>query len=143
MYEQLLIKEKILENPRIISVTGSSLLPCSANWQVAMDWPGNQTGELLSIRYIMADYDFIETMGMELKEGRSFSRAYPSDDSIAYVVNETAVRAMGMKNPVGKTIRFVHADFPEELRVGKIIGVVKGCNPILWNFLCCPFQVVV
>jgi putative ABC transport system permease protein len=120
-----LIKEKILENPHILSVTGSSLLPSDVTWQVSLDWEGNQTGEWIPIKYLMVDYDFFRTMGMELVEGRSFSREYPSDDSIAYIVNETAVRTMQLKDPVGKRISFKHGDFPEGLRDGMIIGVVK------------------
>jgi putative ABC transport system permease protein len=120
-----LIKEKILENPHILSVTGSSLLPSDVTWQVSLDWEGNQTGEPIPIKYLMVDYDFFKTMGMDLVEGRSFSREYPTDDSIAYIVNETAVSEMQMKDPVGKTVSFIHPDFPEGLRNGTIIGIVK------------------
>jgi len=120
-----LIRQKILENPRIVSVTGSSLLPSDVDWQVSLDWDGNQTEENIPIRYIMVDYDFIETMGMDLLQGRSFSRDFPSDDSVAYIVNESAVKAMNMEDPIGKSVRFVHVDFPESLRNGEIIGVVE------------------
>jgi ABC-type antimicrobial peptide transport system permease subunit len=120
-----LIKEKILENPRIRSVTGSSLLPSEVTWQVSLDWEGNETGELIPIKYFMVDYDFFSTMGMDLVQGRTFSREYPSDDSVAYIVNETAVREMQLEDPVGKKIRFAHPDFPESLRNGTIIGVVR------------------
>ena len=63
------------------------------------------------------NYDFIETMGMQMKEGRSFSRSF-GGDSTNIVLNETAVKVMGLKNPVGSTIQ----------KSGKnmqVIGVVK------------------
>ena len=50
------------------------------------------------------NYGFIETMGMKMKEGRSFSRSFGSD-STNIVLNETAVKAMGLKDPVGKTVQ--------------------------------------
>ena len=120
-----LIKQKLLEIPGIVTVTGSSLLPCNVNWEVSLDWSGNKTFEQLPIKYLMVDYDFTETMGMDLVAGRSFSAMFPSDDSVAYIVNESAVKAMQLAEPVGTSITFVHPDFPEQLRKGKIIGVVR------------------
>jgi len=66
--------------------------------------------------YLDVDYDLIETLGLKIKEGRSFSRKFGAD-STAIVFNETAIKAMGLKNPIGKTVMFY----------GKrqIIGVVK------------------
>jgi putative ABC transport system permease protein len=120
-----MIRQKILEIPHIRSVTGSSLLPSNVDWQVTLDWEGNQEGEPIPIKYLMVDYDFFLTFGMELVAGRTFSREFPSDDSIAYILNETAVNAMNLEEPVGKSIRFRHADFPEGLRKGTVIGVVE------------------
>ena len=119
------LKQLLLNNPSITSVSASSLLPTNVNWQVRLDWEENETGELLPVRYLMVDYDFIETMGMDLSTGRSFSKKQPSDDSISYMVNEAAIKAMGISEPIDHTIYFAHQDFPERLRRGKIIGVVK------------------
>jgi len=47
------------------------------------------------------------------------------DDSIAYIINETAARQMGVTNPVGLNIEFVHDEFPVRFRNGYIVGVVK------------------
>jgi putative ABC transport system permease protein len=63
------------------------------------------------------DYDFVETMGMKMKEGRSFSRNFGTD-STKIILNETAVKVMGLKDPVGKTIRKSGKDM-------QVIGVVK------------------
>ncbi len=82
-----------------------------------MEWQGKDPNSDVSFDVFEVDYDFVETMGMKIKEGRSFSRSFGSD-SAAIVLNETAVKAMRLKDPVGKTIR----------RFGKniqVIGVVK------------------
>ena len=50
-----------------------------------------------------AGYDFIETMGMQMKEGRSFSKDFGTD-SASIILNETAIKAMHLKKPIGKTI---------------------------------------
>lgn len=82
-----------------------------------MEWQGKDPNNDITFEAFEVGYDFIETMGMKMKDGRSFSINFGADSS-AIVLNETAVKAMDLKDPVGKTIR----------RFGKniqIIGVVK------------------
>jgi hypothetical protein len=76
----------------------------------------------------MVDYDFIETMELEMLEGRSFSRDFPSDDSIAYIINEAALKRMGLDQATGLNVHFTHPHIPSHLRKGTIIGVVKDFN---------------
>lgn len=64
--------------------------------------------------------DYVETLGLELLEGRDFSANSPADSS-NYILNEEALRLTGLKSPIGK--RFVMWE-----REGKIIGVVKDFN---------------
>jgi hypothetical protein len=66
----------------------------------------------------MVDYDYLETFGMKMVDGRYYSREYATD-SDNYVINEAAVEAMGIVDPVGK--KFVHNG-----EAGTIIGVVKN-----------------
>jgi len=82
-----------------------------------MEWQGKVPDSDVFFEAFEVGYDFIETMGMKMKEGRSFSRSF-GGDSTNIVLNETAVKAMGLTDPVGKTIK----------RFGKnrqIIGIVK------------------
>jgi putative ABC transport system permease protein len=82
-----------------------------------LHWAGEDPNEDISFEIFGGAYDFIETMGMHIKEGRSFSKNYGSDSS-ALIINEAAVKAMHVKNPVGKTVRFFGKNM-------QIIGVVK------------------
>jgi putative ABC transport system permease protein len=82
-----------------------------------MEWQGKDPKSDIFFEAFEVDYDFIETMGMKMKEGRSFSRSFGAD-SATIVLNETAVNVMGLQDPVGKTIR----RFSKNLQ---IIGVVK------------------
>ena len=82
-----------------------------------MQWQGQDPDIDVFFEAFEVNYDFIETMGMQMKEGRSFSRSF-GGDSTNIVLNETAVKVMGLKNPVGSTIQ----------KSGKnmqVIGVVK------------------
>ncbi len=71
----------------------------------------------VSVEILGIDYDFIETMGIQLLEGRGFSREFSSDPEHSFIINETAVKALGITEPIGKPIDN-----------GKIIGVVKDFN---------------
>ncbi len=81
-----------------------------------LEWHGKDPNQSTSVSPITVGEDFIQTMGIKLKEGRSF-RSYPAD-SANYIVNESAVKLMGMKDPVGQEIEFW-------MGRGEIIGVVE------------------
>ncbi len=69
------------------------------------------------------DYDYLETMKMELKSGRNFSREFPSDfakDTTGnFLVNEEVVKIMGVDDAVGKSFSFMGIS-------GRIVGVLKN-----------------
>jgi ABC-type antimicrobial peptide transport system permease subunit len=69
------------------------------------------------MNYRIVDYDMIELLNMEIKKGRSFSRTFDTKSSTV-ILNETAVKTMGLKDPVGKTMEIWDDRY-------EIIGVVK------------------
>ncbi len=69
--------------------------------------------------------DFPQALGVQLKEGRFFSREY-STDSTAVLLNETAVKSLGLKDPIGKYI--LQPRGPQQFQKYKIIGVMKDFN---------------
>lgn len=119
------IKNDLLQNPNIYYVSGVSNLPTNVIAHVSLNWEGNKNDEGIGIDYMMVDYDLIEVMEMEMLYGRSFSEEFAGDDSIAYIINETAYKRMGINNPIGHPVVFQHPYFPERFSRGKIIGVVK------------------
>jgi putative ABC transport system permease protein len=68
--------------------------------------------------------DFIPVMGIEVAQGRDFSRRLLTDVGAAYIVNETFVRTMGWDNPLGKRIGIGTIG----MNAGPVIGVVKDFN---------------
>jgi putative ABC transport system permease protein len=70
-------------------------------------------------------FDFPEALGVQLKEGRFFSRDY-STDSTAVLLNETAVKSLGLTDPVGKYI--LQPRGPQQFQKLQIIGVMKDFN---------------
>jgi hypothetical protein len=82
-----------------------------------LDWEGKNAGKNVDFGILGADYDLIETLDLKLTQGRSFSRKFGSESS-NIIFNEAAIRAMGLKDPVGKRVKVKGKD-------KQIIGVVR------------------
>ncbi|HEY4337818.1 MAG TPA: ABC transporter permease [Puia sp.] len=80
-----------------------------------VDWPGKTNR--VEFRGAYTGYEFAETMGLQLKQGRSFSSSY-STDTTAVLFNESAIAAMHLKDPIGKTVTMWGVK-------KQIIGIVK------------------
>jgi len=68
-----------------------------------INWDGKDPNLNIDYFGVSGDYDFMNVLGIKMAEGRTFSREFPSD-SVAVIFNESAIAAMGLKNPVGKTV---------------------------------------
>ena len=77
------------------------------------------------INQTSVSFDFPEALGVELTEGRFFSRAYGSD-STSVLINEAAVKSLGLKDPVGKYL--LQPAGPQQWNRLQIIGVMKDFN---------------
>ncbi|TMU55206.1 ABC transporter permease [Flagellimonas algicola] len=86
------------------------------NWSVGLDWEGRDERNI-AFQVAGVDYDFIETMDMDIVAGRGFSREFGAD-STGLVFNQTAIQTMNIKDPIGKIVRGFYGE-------GTIIGVVK------------------
>ena len=126
MYDVL--RDELMSLPYVENVSASYDLPFFLTSGVGLTWEGAGDDEGFGVSYNMVDYDFIECMEIEMLEGRTFSREYASDDSIAYIINETALKRMGMESATGLNVHFTHPHLPAHLRRGTLIGVVKDFN---------------
>jgi len=114
------IKAELLSNPDILHVALTDVPPY--RWMSNagfgdVQWEG-KTNQEVKMVMTSVDYDYLDTFGLEMAQGRYFSKAYSTDASEAYVVNEAAVRAMEMDDPVGKGLKIWDLS-------GSIIGVVR------------------
>ncbi|MEM1121960.1 MAG: FtsX-like permease family protein, partial [Bacteroidota bacterium] len=83
-----------------------------------LNWEGKDPNQRTLFENMAVDYDLLETIGVQFKEGRAFSRDYGADTS-KIIFNETAIKAMGLENPIGQVIRLWDEHDLE------IIGVVE------------------
>jgi putative ABC transport system permease protein len=84
---------------------------------------GSEQDHILGVYY--ADYDHMDVLKFELKEGRYFSRDFASD-SLAIVLNEAAAKEFGFENPIGEEV--LYNDNGNEFKKYKVIGVIKNFN---------------
>jgi putative ABC transport system permease protein len=85
---------------------------------------GSELDHIMGVYY--ADYDHQDVMKFELKEGRFFSKDFPTD-SLAIVLNEAAVREFSFENPIGEELLYNDGNNSGVKRL-KIIGVIKNFN---------------
>ena len=78
-----------------------------------------------NMQYWGVDYEYIDNLGMEIIEGRNFSRSFGTD-STALILNETAAKLTGFENPVGESLYLI--DDNNNPVAHKIIGIVKNFN---------------
>ena len=98
-------KNAVLKYPDIINMSSATSVPGTEASRSLILPEGYQEDQSTNVRTIYADFDFLETLGITMKSGRSFSREFGSIDN-AILINEAAVRAFGWDDPVGKTFRF-------------------------------------
>lgn len=115
------LKTELDRDPKILGVTGSFKLPgFSYSNAGGADWDGKDPNQEVLIGINSVDFDFIETLKIEMAEGRSFSKEFPSDaTSNSFIVNEEVAKLMEKESVIGERFSFVG-------REGLIVGVMKN-----------------
>ena len=104
----------------VVDAMATSSSPTTGVWsnQIGFNWEGKDPNTLPSFGTIAVGEDFGKTIGWELKEGRDFSKEFATD-SLAVVLNESAVKQIGMKRDiVGQILEKDDQKFT-------VIGIVK------------------
>lgn len=117
-------RERLLVNPAIKNVSFSSDLPgvfCNGNMLIKHNDEDKQS---YSMRVPIVDYEFKNTMKINMVQGRFFSPEFASD-SMAVVLNETAVRDMNYSDPIGKQLKGAY-----DGKIYTIIGVMKNYHSV-------------
>jgi ABC-type antimicrobial peptide transport system permease subunit len=98
-----LVKNELLKVPGVISVSAGSdnLIHFGAQTD-GIQWPGKTPDQNFMIYTSSVQYNWVKTAGLHLMEGRDFNPVYGTDTN-ACLLNQTAVRKMGLKAPVAGT----------------------------------------
>jgi putative ABC transport system permease protein len=116
-------KEQVLQHSNVLEAANTNVIPSRSYSDNAHWLEGWDRTEIFTLATSRVSYDFDKAMGFEMANGRFFSREMPTD-SFAVVVNEAAVVALGLEDPL--TARFVQPgqDGQEDTFI-PVIGVVK------------------
>ncbi len=112
--------EQLKRIPGVVNasaISQSTVQGSNNNSTYGIEWPGKNAKDLIDFGVTNVDYDMIETLGIQLSEGRSFSRQFGADSS-KLIFNETAIKVMGLKNPIGTKVMM----WGKEM---EIVGIVK------------------
>lgn len=118
--------EKLKQSPLVESVGMANASPGEGIGKVLIrveDSDGKMVDR--GVDLFGAGFDFVKTMGMEIVQGRDFSRDVISDTTYAVLVNESMVKRMNWSDPIGRKFEFGSRNGPVEKRV---VGVVKDYN---------------
>lgn len=125
-----------LKSANAIVEMAESGSPTTDIWNTngGFDWEGKDPDLAVDFPNNAITYEYGKTIGWEIQQGRDFSRDFASDSS-AFVLNESAVAFIGLKDPIGKIIKWNGNDFT-------VIGVVKDIlvqspyspvRPAMWH----------
>jgi putative ABC transport system permease protein len=112
------LKNEFMKNPDVISISRSEPISSGITRTTGVTWPEKPENEEKHFWVLHSDCNLAATYKFQISLGRYFSEQYPSDKTNAYVINEAAVKAMGLTSPLDNEINLSG-------RNGKIIGVVK------------------
>ena len=112
-----LYKNELLKYPQVQSVSASTFSFAETPW-AGLGFSDNKK-QYHDFVYNEIDASFIETMQIQMAQGRSFSPAIPADSNNSILVNEALVKAYGIKDPVGRKFGIYSQ---------QIIGVMKDFN---------------
>jgi putative ABC transport system permease protein len=107
-------------------MTACSALPFSGRLQ-EFNFPvraeGMPEGRKWYALTVLADHDFVGTMGLKVVDGRDLSRQFGTDAAEGFVLNETAVRELGWEWPVGRRLE-MDGVADGRAKAGRVVGVV-------------------
>jgi putative ABC transport system permease protein len=135
---KLTLSERELRQKADVLVNRLKQAPEVAGVGTATSVPGQGVGKLLlkvednegklvdrGIDLFNADFDFVKTMGMDIIQGRDFSRDVSSDTTYAVLVNQAMVKRMAWDDPIGKKFIF-QGGGPNNTDIEKrVVGVLK------------------
>lgn len=113
-----LLASEVSKLPGVSKVAIGGSVPVNmGNWNSISKWEGNTENKSLKFHKMQVDDNYFDLLGFEMIEGRKLLEGAPRPELL---INEAAVRQMGISNPIGKTIQF-----GRENGNMTIVGVIK------------------
>jgi ABC-type antimicrobial peptide transport system permease subunit len=112
------LKEELLNSGYIeaVATTSSPMTSVYNSWS-DFSWEGKEPGSQIALEALMTEWDFEKVAGLKFKMGRPFSMEHASDSN-GIILNESALKIIGYKDPIGKTMKSGNREVT-------IVGVVE------------------
>ncbi len=114
------IRNDFLSNPSITKFATTDQVVGAASRRGFFVKDGEKVNQTV-LNLSGGDYDFLDILDIKITQGRGFSKDFKSDTA-AFILNETAVKFLKLKNPIGTELNLEPKDY------GKVIGIVKDFN---------------
>ncbi|HKK41277.1 MAG TPA: ABC transporter permease [Bacteroidales bacterium] len=117
------LKNELLKNSNIKYLSGAYTLPgVNSQMNIGVSQPGEEADKSVIIQALPADYGFVRSMGLQITEGRDFSKDFSTDQNGSILINQSAVTALNLEQAVGSKLIIPGDNFKDGVTV---IGVVK------------------
>lgn len=113
------VRSELLSSGATMEVA-ASFSPLTGVWNTngGFEWEGKDPDLAVDFPNNSVTHEYGKTIQWQVREGRDFSRDFGSDDSAAFIINEAAAKFIGLKDPVGKTLRWGRKPYT-------IVGIVS------------------
>ena len=119
-YETL--RDELLINPNITSVSGAYTVPGTNSRQsISVIQSSSLSENAVNMQALPADYGYVSTLGLKLIEGRDFSNKFSLDDRESVILNQSAVKALELENPLGTKLKIPNNNRGDVT----VIGIIK------------------
>jgi putative ABC transport system permease protein len=115
------LKEQLLENPQILHAGLTSTRIGNGSSKTIFQVETSNGMDERGINFAIVDHDFVETLGIQMMEGRDFSQDFIGDTLTGVVVNETLAARLNWDEPIGKRVQLGAGSFV----MGRVIGLMK------------------
>ena len=117
------LRDDILTIANVIDVSGAYTVPgINSQFQITLRKPGADNDDYTTFQALPGDFGYVKSMGLELIEGRDFSKEYALDDQESIILNETGVKLLGLEDPIGEKLIIPRSQKNTEMT---LVGVVK------------------
>lgn len=115
------LKTELLKNPNILGISASLDLPSTIRRTNTLGWDNKGEKRNSNLNFTFVDQDYFDVYNIEIIKGRNFSKEFSTDKTNAMIINETAARDLGWKDPIGKRLYSSRNEWT-------VIGVIKDIH---------------
>ncbi len=118
------VKQAFLENPNVKNVSSTTTRVGEGSGKILLSVETSDGMQQRGINLAGIDHDFVETLGITMKEGRDFQEDMPSDTMLGVIVNETMAKRLNWDEPLGKKVELQGRGGQDFLKA-TVVGVMN------------------